>query len=116
MKNYQYIILFVLFFILFNWAGGKILLIGIERFYGLKQHAGILLLGHSHLMLATDKNALEQGAGMKVSKYTIEGVDVHNRYIMAKQYIDSQYSDSLKIVLYGVDPYTFVKGGLSKNA
>lgn len=116
MKKYQYIILFILFFILLNWVGGKILLLGVERFYGLKQHAAILLIGHSHLMLATDKDALQQGTGMKVSKYTIEGVSVYDRYFMIKQYLDSEYSDSLKVILYGVDPYSFVKGGLSENS
>jgi hypothetical protein len=115
-KKYQHIIWFVLFFILLNWVGGKILLVGIERFYGLKQHSGILLVGHSHLMLAVDKDLLEQGTCTKVSKYTIEGVDVYNRYFMVKQYLDSPYSDSLKVILYGVDLYSFAKGGLSENS
>jgi hypothetical protein len=114
MKNWLYIISFVVFFILIDYAGGKILLAGIEKFYGLKQYSDILLIGHSHLMLATDKDLLEQETGMKVSKYTREGVSVYDRYFMVKQYLDSKYSDSLKVVLYGVDPYSFVKTGLSE--
>jgi hypothetical protein len=116
MKQIKYILCFFAAFLLLNYAGGKILLTGIERFYGLNQQANVLLIGHSHLMLAVDKDELEEGTGMKVSKYTREGVNVYDRYFMLKQFLDSPYSDSLKIVLYGVDMYSFVASGLSENS
>lgn len=89
---------------------------GAERFYGLNSHSEILLIGHSHLMLATDKEAIERELGVKVSKYTREGVNVIERDMMIEQYLDSGYSDSLKICLYGVDLCTFTGEGLSENA
>ena len=117
MKNkYIYIACFVAFFGLLNVVGNKVLLIGIERFYGLKQYSEILLIGHSQLMLSVDKDALENALGEKVSKYTREGVNVYDRYFMVKQYLDTKYSDSLKLILYGVDLHLFVKEGLSKDA
>lgn len=112
----KYISYFIISFILFSFIGNKILLEGINRFYGLNQHSDLLLIGHSHLMLAVDKNKIEKETGLKISKYTREGVGVEDRFYMVKQYLDSKYSDSLKIVFYGVDQFTFVKEGLSSNS
>ena len=112
----KWIVVFIFFFFLTNWIGGRILLSGLNQFYGLTQHSDILLIGHSHLMLAVNKEQLENGSEMKVSKYTREGVNVFDRYYMIKQFLDSKYSDSLKIVFYGVDQFTFVQSGLSENS
>lgn len=95
---------------------GAVINKGIECYYGLNQHSEVLLIGHSQLMLATDKEALEAGIGRKVSKYCREGVNVVDRYAMVRQYLSFPYSDSLEVVLYGVDQYLFTGGGLSKNS
>lgn len=116
MKYIKYILITLVCFLLFSYVGNKILLKGIERFYGLDQQSDVLMIGHSHLMLAVDKNKVEAETGMKISKYTREGVNVYDRYFMLKQYLDSPYSDSLKVVLYGVDMYSFVASGLSENS
>ncbi|MFI3297227.1 MAG: SGNH/GDSL hydrolase family protein [bacterium] len=75
----------------------------------------MLIIGHSHLMLSTDKERIEKELGVNVSKYTREGVNVYDREVMIEQYLNSKYSDSLKVVLYGVDLYTFTGAGLSEN-
>lgn len=110
------IVVFIFFFFLINWIGGRFLLSGLNQFYGLTQQSDILLIGHSHLMLAVNKEQLENGTEMKVSKYTREGVNVFDRHYMIKQFLDSKYSDSLKVVFYGVDQFTFVRSGLSENS
>lgn len=115
-KQLKYLIVFSLGFVLINYVGGKILLHGINQFYGLNQHSDILMIGHSHLMLSVDKQVLEDETGLKVSKYTREGVNVIDRYTMTKQYLESPYSDSLQYVLYGVDQFTFTGKGLSENS
>lgn len=89
---------------------------GLNSYFGLNQHSEVLLIGHSHLMLATDKIKLESALNYKVSKYCREGVNVADRYQMVKQYLESPYSDSLKIVLYGVDQFMFTGTGLSSNS
>ena len=76
----------------------------------------MLLIGHSHLMLAVDKKKMEDELGLKIAKYCREGVGVNDRFYMVKQYLDSPYSDSLKVVMYGVDLCTFVGEGLSSNS
>ncbi|MCM1141053.1 MAG: SGNH/GDSL hydrolase family protein, partial [Muribaculum sp.] len=75
-----------------------------------------LLIGHSHLMLATDKKRLEQETGLKVSKYCREGVNVSDKKMMIEHFLNSGYADSLKYVFYGVDLATFTGEGLSKNS
>lgn len=95
-----------------NW----VMMRGINNYYGLNQKADILLVGHSHLMLATDKVRLEKELGLRISKYCREGVNVTDKKIMVEHFLNSGNSDSLKIALYGVDLATFTGDGLSQNS
>lgn len=106
---------FLLFFILDNIINA-VMMRGINNYYGLSQDSEILLIGHSHLMLATDKKKMEQELGMKVSKYCREGVNVSDKKVMVEHFLNNGHSDSLKFVLYGVDLATFTGEGLSKNS
>lgn len=115
-KFFSYLFVFLIAFILIDQISGRIILNGIQKFYGLKQHSNLLIIGHSHVMLAIDKEDLEKNTGLKVSKYTREGVGVYDRYFMTKQFLDSPYSDSLQTVIYGVDQFSFVNSGLSDNS
>lgn len=108
----ELIVLFIFFDNIINWSMMK----GINNYYGLNQPSEILLIGHSHLMLATDKERLEKGTGMKVSKYCREGVNVTDKKAMVEHFLNSANTDSLKYVLYGVDLATFTGMGLSKNS
>ena len=110
------ILLFFVIFIGLDRGIGKLVNIGLDQYFGLNQHSEVLLIGHSHLMLATDKKELEARIGNKVSKYCREGVNVIDRYEMIKQYLSSPYSDSLKVILYGVDQFMFTGKGLSENS
>lgn len=115
-KKILYIFLVLLIFIGIDRLIGTIINGGLNRYFGLNQHSAVLLIGHSHLMLAVDKISLEQEINLPVSKYCREGVNVADRYEMVKQYLSSPYSDSLKVVLYGVDQFMFTGAGLSKNS
>ncbi len=89
---------------------------GVNNYYGLNQDSEILLIGHSHLMLATDKERMERELGMKVSKYCREGVNVSDKKAMIEHFLNNEHADSLKLVLYGVDLATFTGEGLSRNS
>ena len=110
------ILIFVLVFIGLDRGIGWLLNNGLNRYFGLNQHSEVLLVGHSHLMLAVDKSNFEKGIGLSVSKYCREGVNVADRYEMVKEYLSSSYSDSLQVVLYGVDQFMFTGAGLSENS
>jgi len=94
----------------------KIMEKGIKTFYGLNSYSEILLVGHSELMLAIDKVTMENELDCGVAKYTREGVNVADRLVMLKHYFDLPCSDSVKIVLYGVDQFIFTGEGLSANS
>lgn len=111
-----YVFAFIILLVSLDRFTGLFLNTGLNRYFGLSQHSEVLLIGHSHLMLATDKETLEEENGMKVSKYCREGVNVADRYVMVKQFLNSDYSDSLKYVLYGVDQFMFTGAGLSQNS
>ena len=88
-RNLLRVVLFLVIFIVLDLVISLFLLKGIERFYGLKSDADVLMIGHSHLMLAVDKVALEESSGLKVAKYTREGVNMADRRVMAEQYFST---------------------------
>lgn len=114
-RNLFRIILFLLLVISLDYIMSFVLLKGIERNYGLKSDADILIIGHSHLMLAIDKVELERLTGRKVAKYTREGVNIADRLIMLKQYF-AVCKKKPEMVVFGVDPWLFTGEGLSKNS
>lgn len=88
---------------------------GLKQYFGIGSNADILMIGHSHLMLAVDKERLEQGLGVSVAKYCREGVNVFDRQRMIQHYLDT-CSSPPKLVLYSVDPFLFTGKELSSNS
>lgn len=115
-KLYRLLILIIILFVAVDNIINNVLLKGVNNYFGLNQYSELLLLGHSHLMLATDKERLERETGMQVSKYCREGVNVSDKKAMIEHFLNNGYADSLKYVLYGVDLATFTGDGLSKNS
>lgn len=110
------IFLAILSFFIIDNAINALMMKGVNHYYGLDQDSEILLIGHSHLMLATDKEHMEKELGMKISKYCREGVNVADKQAMVEHFLNSGHANSLKYVLYGVDLATFTGAGLSKNS
>ncbi len=105
---------FVLVFFLLDFFISLFLLNGLNKYYGLGEKTDIALVGHSHLMLGIDKESIENETGVKVAKYTREGVNVIDRKIMIKQLLTS--NTDIKTLIYGVDAWTFSSEGLSSNS
>lgn len=110
------IILFAVVLVGLDRGIGKCVNEGLNRYFGLNHPSEVLFIGHSHLMLAVDKQKFETETKTKVSKYCREGVNVADRYEMVKQYLDLPNSDALKVVIYGVDQFMFTGEGLSQNS
>lgn len=106
----------ILLLLLLDGAISALMMKGINRYYGLDRSSEILLIGHSHLMLATDKVRMERELGISVSKYCREGVNVSDKRKMVEHFLNAGHADSLKYVLYGVDLFTFTNEGLSENS
>lgn len=113
--NVRRIVIFLALFLLIDFVISLFLLKGIERFYGLKSNSEVLMIGHSHLMLAVDKTLLESECGLTVAKYTREGVNIADRRVMTEHYF-STCSVKPSVVILGVDPWLFTGEGLSQNS
>ena len=114
-RNILRLIAFLLLFFLVDFITSLFLLKGIERFYGIKSDADILMLGHSHLMLAVDKELLEEISGLEAAKYTREGVNMADRRVMAEHYFSTCASKPATVIL-SIDPWLFSGEGLSLNS
>lgn len=102
-------------FFIIDFLISHLLLKGLNLGFGLNQESEIFIVGHSHMMMGVDKERLEKGLNCKVSKYTRTGVSLPERYLMTQQYLNSKYSNKLKVALVGVDAFTFSEGDISKN-
>ena len=114
-RNLVRVLLFAALFLVIDLVISVVLLEGVERNYGLKSDADVLMIGHSHLMLAVDKVMLEKDTGLKVAKYTREGVNMADRRVMAEQYFRTCAAKP-KVVVLGIDPWLFTGEGLSQNS
>lgn len=114
-RNLRRIFMFFVLLAALDLIVSLVLAKGVERFYGLESKAEVLLIGHSHLMLAVDKKLFEEQTGMRVAKYTREGVNVADRYIMLRHYFSGD-SGNCRLVVYGIDPWLFTGEGLSANS
>lgn len=97
-------------------AGHLFLKENCEKGFGIKSYSDVLMVGHSHLNMSVDKSVLSDSIGLSVAKYYRSGVDIHARRLMANQYLESKYADSLKTVIFCVDASTFTAEGLSANS
>ena len=91
------------------------LLEGLERYYGLDAPSDVLLIGHSHTVLAVDKVALEEATGLRVAKYARQGANAADRLAMLEQYL-SRFEDEVEVVIYGVDAFSFTGTQISDNS
>jgi len=88
---------------------------GLDRYYGLDKQASVLCIGHSHTMLGIDGTRLEQGLGVPVAKYAVNGANTIDRLAMIRHYLGSR-PGAVKLVIYDVDDHTFTSSGLSSNS
>ena len=115
MKRFVRLLLAICFLLGADYAIDKALKHGLDQGMGLNEHSKVLIVGHSHLMMGLDKEMMEKALHCKVTKHTRSGVGVEERYLMTKMFLDSPYSDSLKVVVIGVDPFLFNSSGISEN-
>ena len=114
-RNVLKITAFIVLCFILDFSISSLLLTGVERNYGLKGDAEILMTGHSHLMLAVDKVLLEKETGEKVAKYTREGVNMADRRVMLDHYY-SECTGQPGTVILGIDPWLFTGEDLSRNS
>lgn len=102
-------ILFLGIFLLLDRVGASVMKTGLERYFGLDRPAEVLCVGHSRAALGIDREILEQNLNCQVAKYTIQGTNLNDHLAMIRQFLD-RYPDTVRVVVYVVDDYTFGKG------
>lgn len=115
MNNYLRVIISILVFFIIDFSLGLILKHGLNLNMGLNEHAKVLIVGHSHLMMGLDRKSMQTELGCKVAKNTRSGIGVEERKLMTEMFLNSKFSDSLRVVVLGVDPYLFNEKDLSQN-
>ncbi|WP_157366627.1 SGNH/GDSL hydrolase family protein [Aquimarina agarilytica] len=105
---------FVFAFFLIDYTVSIVLSKGLEKYYGLNTDSELAIVGHSHLMLGLDKRKIESSLGVKVAKYTREGVNLAERKIMIEHLLET--NQNIKTVILGVDAWSFTDEGLSSNS
>jgi hypothetical protein len=114
-RNLRKIFYFIILLFLLDFLISFFLMTGIDSYYGLNGDSQILLIGHSHLMLALDKRQLELITDLKVAKYTREGVNIKERDLMLKHYLLT-CKKKPEYIIIGIDPWMFTEEGLSENS
>jgi hypothetical protein len=103
---FKSIILLVILFILLDVLISFILLIGLNKFYGINQEPDILINGSSMAMSGFNRTALELITKKKIANYSHEGVSVDDRFAMIN-YFFHECPKSVKTVIYEVNPLIF---------
>lgn len=107
--------IFLVLFVAFDWAASNCLTRGLERTFGFDTPAKVLCVGHSHTALGIDKVALEKQLAVPIAKYARAGANAADRFVMIKHYLERQ-PESVEVIVYDVDAYTFTGKGLSLNS
>lgn len=115
MKNIFKLVVALFCFFAIDTVADHVLKYGLDKGMGLNEHSKMLIVGHSHLMMGLDRTMLENRLGCKVTKHTRSGVGMGERKLMVQMFLNSPYSDSLKVVVIGVDPFSFNGKGVSEN-
>ena len=113
-NTFTIVISFIVSFFILDLGVNSFLRKGLKKYYGIEDNSEIALIGHSHIMLGLDKESMEKELNIKVAKYTSEGVDILNRKVMIDYLLEK--NDSIKLLIYGVDAWSFSGEGLSANS
>lgn len=100
------LVAFLLLFLIIDFATSKLMLKGLNKFYGFDKAPTILINGSSMSLSGFHKTQIEKELSQKVAVYAKEGVGVEDRYAMLQQFF-SEHHSSVKTVIYEVNPLLF---------
>jgi hypothetical protein len=107
--------LFIALFLAGDFAIDCLLKHGLDKYFGLDRPAQVLCIGSSRTLLGVDDRQLEKAIGAPVVKYALAGANIVDRLVMIRQYL-KRHPNSVRLVIYDVDAYTFTVAGLSSNS
>jgi len=104
----------VLLFFILDFLISIILINGLDKYYGFSKQANVLISGSSMAMSGFNREEIENLTNMKIATYTHEGVSVDERLAMIDHFF-LEYPNSVKTVVYEVNPYIFSGSRTSEN-
>lgn len=103
---FKRLIILAVLLLLIDFSISKILLVGLEKYYGFGQNAEIFINGSSMTGAGIDKNSIELETQNQVVIFARFGASVDDRFAMIN-YFYSEYPKSAKTVIYEVNPLLF---------
>jgi len=87
---------------------------GLRRYFGFDRKTDILCVGHSQTLLGINERELGRQLGVTATQYTMDGVNVVDRYAMIQQFLS--YHPEVRLILYDVESTLFAADKLSSNS
>jgi hypothetical protein len=108
------VLILLLLFILSDFIISKVLLHGLNKYYGINEEPAILINGSSISMSGFNKNDIASITNKAVANYSHEGVSVEERYAMINQFLQEN-PKCVKTVIYEVNPVIFSGNPIGEN-
>ena len=96
----------LLLFFFFDFAFSQIMLLGLNKYYGIDDKPDVLINGSSMSMSGFNRKDIEHLTGLQVSNYSYEGVTVKDRHAMIDHFFNV-YPEGIRTVVYEVNPILF---------
>lgn len=116
MKRYIGCILgFLLILFCTDYLIDRVLYYGLERYYGMRKDAELLIVSNSYLESGLDSDALEESTNLSTAKYTVSGTSFPTRCAMLAHFMSNQSNAGVKYVLFCSDIFMLTQREISMN-
>jgi hypothetical protein len=118
MKHFNFVkkcFLIIALFISVDFLISKVLITGLNKYYGFDHQPEILINGTSMSMSGFNRGDIYRFTKMNCATYAYEGVSIDDRYAMVSHFFQ-MFPDGIKTVIYEVNPVVFSKIRTAENS
>jgi hypothetical protein len=108
-------LLLFLLFISADFLISKVLITGLNKYYGFNHHPEILINGTSMSMSGFNREEIYNFTKMNCATYAYEGVSIDDRYAMVSHFFQ-MFPEDVKTVVYEVNPVIFSNIKTAENS
>jgi hypothetical protein len=111
---FKKILLLLLVFFLIDFCISEVLLVGLNKYFGLNTNAKILINGSSMTIAGIDKTSIEHSFSKNVAFYARTGASLQDRNVMLNHYFNVSKSKT-ELVIFEVNPLLFSNKFTAEN-
>lgn len=111
---FRKVVLLIMLFLAIDFVISKVLIEGLNRYFGLNEKADVLINGSSMVMNGFDRYELGKIIDLDVASYSHEGVSLVDRQAMLQHFYDN-YKCDVKTIIFEIHPLIFSSYIRSKN-